>query len=61
MGMRYQEENMGGVTAACFDEYDVVDALLLKQCFNVTLVESPYVEDEEVVACCWLAPPAVFL
>ena len=44
MGMRYQEENMGGFTAACFDEYDVVDALLLKQCFNVTLVESPYVD-----------------
>ena len=59
MGMRYQEENMGGFTAACFDEYDVETALLLAQCFNVTLVESPYVEDEEVVA--WLAPPAVFL
>ena len=38
---------MGGFTAACFDEYDVVDALLREQCFKVTLVESPYVEDEE--------------
>ena len=46
MGMGYQEENMGGFTAACFDEYDVETALLLAQCFNVTLVESPYVDAE---------------
>jgi hypothetical protein len=34
------------VAAACFDEYDVETALLLAQCFNVTLVESPYVDAE---------------
>ena len=38
---------MGDFTAVCFDEYGVETALLLAQCFNVTLVESPYVEDEE--------------